>query len=317
MVASSSAVAAIHTAKLTKYYGSQLGILDLDLDVAEGEIFGFLGPNGAGKTTTIRVLMDLIRPTRGQAAMFGKDAQADSVAVKALVGYLPGELALWPNLTGRQTLTYLGNLRGGVDPKHIEALAERLQLDLSRKFGQYSKGNKQKVGLVQALMHEPRLLILDEPTSGLDPLNQQEFYRIVGELRARGATAFLSSHVLSEVEHICDRVGIIRGGQLVRVGSVREIVSEKQYRVEIAFAGPMDGEVAQAFAALPGVSGVQAQDEHLHFDARGALDPVVKLAARYPVLSLTSHEPTLEEAFLTYYGPAEAAPEAKDAGHVA
>lgn len=226
MVASSSAVAAIHTAKLTKYYGSQLGILDLDLDVAEGEIFGFLGPNGAGKTTTIRVLMDLIRPTRGQAAMFGKDAQADSVAVKALVGYLPGELALWPNLTGRQTLTYLGNLRGGVDPKHIEALAERLQLDLSRKFGQYSKGNKQKVGLVQALMHEPRLLILDEPTAGVDVEMRQELWTHLRDLREHErTTVLLTTHYLDEARELCDRLAFIRAGRLIAHGTAAELVA--------------------------------------------------------------------------------------------
>jgi ABC-2 type transport system ATP-binding protein len=311
---------AIQTDKLTKYYGTSRGVVDLDLTVNEGEIFGFLGPNGAGKTTTIRLLMDLIRPTGGHAQIFGKDTQADSVAIKQQIGYLPGELALWPNLTGRQTLTYLGNLRGGVDPKRIESLAARLQLDLGKKFREYSKGNKQKVGLVQALMHQPRLLILDEPTAGLDPLNQQEFFTILSEARKGGATVFLSSHVLSEVEHTCDRVGIIREGLLVRVGAVRDIVTEKQYRVELQFGAPVDGTVHQAFAALPGVQNLAAEDGRLQFVVQGALDPVVKLAAQYPVLSLTSHEPTLEEAFLAYYRPDGVAPAVqaeKEAGRVA
>src|SRR5437867_10065983 len=186
---------AIETQGLTKYYGATPGIIDLDLRVEDGEIFGFLGPNGAGKTTTIRLLMDLIRPTSGQARIFGLDVRAESVAIKALTGYLPGELALWDNLTGRQILTYLGNLRGGVDPKVIQEFAGRFQLDLDKKFREYSKGNKQKVGLAQAFMHRPRLLILDEPTASLDPLNQQEFFRLVEEAHSGGATVFLSSHV--------------------------------------------------------------------------------------------------------------------------
>jgi ABC-2 type transport system ATP-binding protein len=300
------AAPAIRTEQLRKFYGTARGIIDLDLTVEEGEVFGFLGPNGAGKTTTIRLLLDLIRPTSGHAQIFGKDVQAESVAIKGLLGYLPGELALWPNLTGWQTLTYLGNLRGGVAPDRIGALAERLQLDLSRKFREYSKGNKQKVGLVQALMHQPRLLILDEPTAGLDPLNQQEFFRILAEARQAGATVFLSSHVLSEVEHTCDRVGIIREGELVRVGRVSDVVSEKVYRVEMVFDVPVDAALRAAFEALPGVDGVQASDSTLNFVVHGVLDAVIKQAAHYPVVSLTSHEPTLEEAFLTYYRPQEA-----------
>ena len=292
---------AIETRKLTKYYGKSRGIVDLDLRVEQGEIFGFLGPNGAGKTTTIRILMDMIRPTSGHASVFGLDAQADSLAIKAQVGYLPGELAFWNNLTGRQILTYLGNLRGGVEPKVIDSLAERLQLDLNKKFRELSKGNKQKVGLVQALMHRPRLLILDEPTAGLDPLNQQEFFRIAAESQAAGATIFLSSHILSEVEHTCDRVGIIREGQLVRVGRVRELIAEKVNRVTLSLSVPVGEDIVKAFTALPNVSQVTATDHTLEMVVQGNLDPIVKKAADYPVLSLTSHEPSLEEAFLAYY----------------
>ena len=294
-------VAAIETKSLTKSYGQARGIVDLALRVEDGEVFGFLGPNGAGKTTTIRVLMDLIRPTSGSASIYGKDCQAEPVTIKGMVGYLPGELALWNNLTGKQTLTYLGNLRGGADQKVIEELAERLQLDLTKKFREYSKGNKQKVGLVQALMHHPRLLILDEPTSGLDPLNQQEFFRMVAEARLRGATVFLSSHVLSEVEHSCDRVGIIREGRLVRVGSVREVVADRLYHMTLTLAVPATDDVRQAFASLPNISDVTATDHSIKFVVQGDADPVLKQAASYPVVSLTSHEPTLEEAFLTYY----------------
>ena len=295
---------AIETRQLTKYYGKARGIIDLDLRVEAGDVFGFLGPNGAGKTTTIRLLMDLIRPTAGHASIFGKDVHEESVAIKALTGYLPGELALWSNLTGRQILTYLGNMRGGVKPGVIEDLAARLQLDLDRKFREYSKGNKQKVGLVQAFMHKPRLLILDEPTSGLDPLNQQEFFHILSEAHAEGATVFLSSHVLSEVEHTCDRVGIIREGRLVRAGSVREVVAEKLYHVTLSLGVPATEDLVRAFASLPSVSQVRAGDHTVQFVVQGDVDPVVKRAAHYPVLSITSHEPTLEEAFLTYYrGP--------------
>jgi ABC-2 type transport system ATP-binding protein len=294
-------LAAIETVALTKSYGQARGIVELDLRVEEGEIFGFLGPNGSGKTTTIRVLLDLIRPTSGKATIAGMDCQTDSVAIKSLVGYLPGELALWNNLTGLQTLTYLGNLRGGVEQKAIESYAERLQLDLTKKFREYSKGNKQKVGLVQAFMHRPRLLILDEPSAGLDPLNQQEFFNMVREARDGGATVFLSSHVLSEAENNCDRVGIIREGRMARVGSVREVVAERLYQITLNLGTPATDDVRQAFAALPNVTDVVATDHSIHLVVRGEMDGVLRTAAGFPVVSMTSREPTLEEAFLTYY----------------
>jgi ABC-2 type transport system ATP-binding protein len=294
-------VPAIETRGLSKSYGAARGIVELDLRVEAGDIFGFLGPNGSGKTTTIRLLMDLIRPSAGHASIFGKDCQAEPVAIKAMTGYLPGELALWNNLTGRQTLTYLGNLRGGVPESAIESLAERLGLDLDRKFREYSKGNKQKVGLLQALMHKPRLLILDEPTAGLDPLNQQEFFRIMAEARQGGATVFLSSHVLSEVEHTCDRVAIIREGRLVRVGSVSDVVAEKRYHVTLTLGVPVTPDIQQSFSTLPNVAQVLATDHTLQFVVQGDISPILKQATAYPVLSMTSHEPTLEEAFLEYY----------------
>lgn len=292
---------AIQTSKLTKYYDGARGIIDLDLRVEVGEVFGFLGPNGAGKTTTIRILMDLIRPTGGQASIFGLDCQQNAVDIKALTGYLPGELSLWNNLTGRQNLQYLANLRGGVPMSRIEEYAARLGLDLDRKFREYSKGNKQKVGIVQAFMHRPKLLILDEPTGGLDPLNQQEFFRIVSDAHEAGATLFLSSHILSEVEHTCDRVGIIREGRMVRVGSVSEVIAEKHYSVVLTLGVPITDQIKQEFEGLPSVENVTASEHTLQFVVQGDIDPVLKKATAYPVISLSSHEPTLEEAFLEYY----------------
>ena len=292
---------AIQTEKLAKYYDGARGIVDLDLRVEKGEIFGFLGPNGSGKTTTIRILMDLIRPTSGHASIFGLDCQEKTVEIKALTGYLPGELSLWNNLTGRQNLVYLANLRGGVPMKTIEGYATRLGLDLDRKFREYSKGNKQKVGIVQAFMHRPRLLILDEPTGGLDPLNQQEFFRMVADAHQAGATIFLSSHILSEVEHTCHRVAIIREGILVRVGSVQEVIAEKRYSVALTLATPITDAIKAEFESLPNVENVTATDHTLEFIVQGDIAPVLKLAAAYPVITMTSHEPTLEEAFLEYY----------------
>src|ERR1700686_5050462 len=203
------AIAAIRTSKLSKDYGLERGLFDLDLEVSPREIFGYLGPNGAGKTTTIRCLMGLIRPTSGAAYVFGLDCRRDSVAVKRKVGYLPGDVPQFGSLRGKEVVAYLGGMRGGVDPKVVRNIAERFDLDLSRRFREYSSGNKQKLGILLAFMHRPELLILDEPTSGLDPLNQQEFYSLMSEVRADGATVFLSSHVLSEVERVCDRVGIV------------------------------------------------------------------------------------------------------------
>ena len=215
--------AVIHTERLTKTYGIHRGITEVDLDVEGGEIFGFLGPNGAGKTTTMRVLLDLIRPTSGRAEVFGIETTKDPVAIHRRVGYLPGEFDLYDRLTGADTITYFANLRGGVDPAYVAELVERLDLDPSRRFKEYSKGNKQKVGLVVALQHKPDLLILDEPTSGLDPLIQQSFFEVVREAKTEGRTIFLSSHVIDEVDRTCDRVAIIREGRLVQVDRIENI----------------------------------------------------------------------------------------------
>src|SRR5258708_1439890 len=248
--------AIIEVEGLTKSYGSKRGIANVSFQVEEGEGFGFLGPNGAGKTTTIRLLMAMLRDDAGTARIAGLDCWQQSVEIKRVIGYLPGEPALDPGLTGGQILESFGHLRGGVDQAYLKQLIKRLDLDPSRKFRQYSSGNKRKVVLIQAFMHRPRLLILDEPTNGLDPLNQQEFGRIVREACEGGATVFLSSHVLSEVEQLCSRVGIIREGRLVRLGDVAEIKDIKRYEITITFAEPV---AADAFTGLAGVAGVQRE----------------------------------------------------------
>src|ERR1700694_5224003 len=237
--------AIIEAEKLTKNYGSKRGIADVSFQVEEGEVFGFLGPNGAGKTTTIRLLMALLRADAGSARIAGLDCWKQSLEIKRLIGYMPGEPALDPNLTGGQILEYFGHLRGGVDHAYLKQLIERFDLDTSRKFRQYSTGNKRKVVLIQPFIPRPRLLILDEPTSGLDPLNQQEFDRMVKEVSDEGRTVFLSSHVLSEVEKTCHRVAIIRDGRIVRLGDVAEVKAIKRYEVTITFADPVPADTLQ------------------------------------------------------------------------
>jgi ABC-2 type transport system ATP-binding protein len=294
----------IATHDLTKAYGGARGIEGVTLDVVEGEVFGFLGPNGAGKTTTIRLLMGLLRPTRGRATIGGLDCWDQAPAVKRLVGYLPGEFTFDPSLRGAQIIAYLANLRGGVDKAYVRTLIERLDLDPTRRFREYSRGNKQKVGLVQAFMHRPRLLILDEPTSGLDPLNQQQFYALVAEAHQQGQTIFLSSHILPEVEHTCDRVGIIREGRLITVDHVATLKALKHHVVDIGFATPASPEW---FAGVPGVESVEVGDGGLalHLTVRQDLSAVLKVAAHHDAVALTSHEPSLEEVFLRFYAPAQ------------
>jgi ABC-2 type transport system ATP-binding protein len=290
----------IETEKLTKFYGLHRGIVDVDLEIQEGEAFGFLGPNGAGKTTTIRILLDHIRATSGRARIFGMDTNEDPVAIHRRLGYLSGEFALYDNLTGGQTFEYFSNLRGGVDLRYQADLLDRLEVDPSRKFRDYSKGNKQKIGLIVALHHRPELLLLDEPTSGLDPLVQQEFYTIIREAKAEGRTIFMSSHILSEVERTCDRVAIIREGRLVTVDRVEAFRDTAHHQVELHFSGPVP---QTEFEQLPGVSDVVAEDHVLHMRVSGPMTPVVKAAARYDLLDFVSREPSLEEAFLAQYGP--------------
>jgi ABC-2 type transport system ATP-binding protein len=292
--------AIIRTERLTKSYGAHRGIIDVDLEVQGGEVFGFLGPNGAGKTTTIKILLDLIRPTSGRAFVFDVETTTDPVSIHRRVGYIPGEFALYDRLTGAQTIQYFANLRGGVDRVYRDSLIERLDIDPSRKFKELSKGNKQKIGLVIALQHKPELLILDEPTSGLDPLVQQSFYELVREAQAEGRTVFLSSHILSEVEKTCDRVAIIRDGVLVKVDRTDALRDLAHHEVELRFAG--DTVPTDVFTSLPGVSDVKLTDHTLKMRVSGPITPVVQAAARYELLDFVSREPSLEETFLAQYG---------------
>ena len=288
----------IETEQLTKFYGPHRGIVDVDLEIQPGEVFGFLGPNGAGKTTTIRILLDLIRPSTGRARVFGMDSSADPVAIHRRIGYVPGEFTLYDRLTGGQTLEYFANLRDGVDLAYQRELIERFDIDPSRRYKELSKGNKQKIGLVIALQHRPELLILDEPTSGLDPLVQQSFFGLVGEAKDEGRTVFLSSHILSEVERSCDRVAIIRDGRIVRRGRVEELRDLAHHQVELRFSGPVP---LREFEGLPGVSDVVADDHVLRMRVSGPITPIVRAAAGYELLDFVSREPTLEETFLAEY----------------
>ena len=290
---------AITLERLTKSYGRARGVIDLTLSVAPGEVFGYLGPNGAGKTTTIRTLLDFIRPTSGTATVLGMDSRRDSIEIHRRTGYLPGERALYDRLTGGEYLRYLGALRGGVDWSVVTDLAERLDCDLSVRIRSLSHGNRQKVTLIQALMHRPELLVLDEPTQGLDPLVQQSFHEIVEEVRREGRTVFLSSHVMPEVERLCDRVGIIREGRLVAVEDVGDLRARQVRTLEIHFATPPRPDL---FEGLPGVKDVTINGDAARVTVTGSIDPVIKAAARFEVIDLKSHEPTLEDIFLTYYG---------------
>lgn len=290
--------AAISTHQLTKDYGGGRGLFDLDLEVTEGEVFGYLGPNGAGKSTTIRLLMGLIHATRGSAEVFGLDAMARSVEVKKLVGYEPGELPQFGGLRGSEIAGHFAALRGGVDRTYVKEICDRLDLDLALKFREYSSGNKRKLAILLAFMHRPRLLVLDEPSNALDPLNQQELFKLMRDATAAGATVFLSSHVLSEVEHICRRVGIIRHGRLVKVGTIEELHEMHVRRVELEFA---DRAHPELFSNLPGVENLQSNHNRVTFTARGSFEPIADALAGHHVVNLASHEPTLEEVFLTYY----------------
>ncbi len=291
--------AIIRTAGLTKSYGRQRGIVDLELEVRPGEVFGYLGPNGAGKTTTIRLLLDYIRPTRGAATIFGRDCHRDSLALRRRIGYLPGDLRLYSSLSGRELVGYFGRLRPPGATARVPELAERLDCDLGREIRTLSTGNRQKLGLIQAFMGDPDLLILDEPTNGLDPLVQQAFYALVAEARAAGRTVFLSSHVLPEVERVCDRVGIIREGRLVAVERIADLRSRAMRHLEIEFCGDVP---ADAFRGVPGVDGAIVAGSVLRCTVAGSMDPILRAATRFEVRTVTSTEPTLEEVFLAYYG---------------
>jgi ABC-2 type transport system ATP-binding protein len=291
---------AVLTRGLTKSYGPVQALRGVDLEVRRGEVFGFLGPNGAGKTTTIRCLLDLIRPSGGTVRVLGLDPQADPLSVRARVGYLPGELHLEDNLTADAALRFFNNLRGGrADPAFIRQLAERLGLDLATPIKNLSKGNKQKVGVVQALMHRPELLLLDEPTSGLDPLGQQEVQRLLAEARAAGATIFFSSHVLSEVQDVAERVAIIRRGVVVEVAETSALLHRGLRRVRVRFREPVE---ASALAGVPGIK-TAAPDGPLGvlLTLSGDMDGLIRALAALPVRDLETENPSLEEVFLAFY----------------
>ena len=298
----------VRLSKLCKQYGSRRALVDVDLEIEAGEVVGYLGPNGAGKTTTIRILLGLLRATSGSASVFGLDSWRDAVAVHARTGYVPGEPGLWERLTGAETIAYLAHLRDDNGQlEHARLLAERLDLDLARRVGTLSKGNKQKLVVVQAFMGKPDLVVLDEPTTGLDPLVQQEFHAIVREATQRGGTVLLSSHLLDDVQRTADRVAIIREGRLITVERLEELRAKAVHRVAVRLDGPFD---VASFAAIPGVRDLDVHDRTVEFRApEGSLDEAVKLLARHRVLDVEITEADLEEMFLAYYaeGTADAA----------
>ena len=289
----------IETSRLTKRYGAARGIEDVSLTVRQGEIFGFLGPNGAGKTTTIRTLLDLLHPTSGSARLFGMDSHRERARVHARLGNLAGEFAVDPRWSGREVVAFVAGLRGMRTPGRATELAERFEADMERPVGELSRGNRQKIGLVQAAFHDPELLVLDEPTAGLDPLMQERFVHFVSEERARGHTVLLSSHDLDEVQRTCDRVGMIRDGRLVAVDDVQELTRRSFRHVAIEFAEPPD---ARELRGLPGVVDFSQHGRRVTFKTTGAIDAVVKAAARHTVTDLELAHPTLDEIFLTFYG---------------
>jgi len=289
---------AIRTTALTKRFRALTALDALDLEVNRGEVFGYIGPNGAGKSTTIRLLLDLLRPTSGHAELLGQDVRRHGAEVRRRLGYLAGELSLYESLSGRDVLTFLARLRGGVDDSRVDELIERFGLPPDRRIRDLSKGNKQKIGLIQAFMHDPEVLILDEPTSGLDPLLQQTFHELVREVQRDGATVLLSSHVLSELEYVADRVAMIRQGKLLAVARIEELKRAAPRRVAVSFAQPIPPD---AFNGLQGVGDVEVRGALARFTVTGDMDAVIKAIAHHHVVSLTAQEPDLQDLFLSSY----------------
>lgn len=291
--------AVIQTDNLTKVYGGEVRALEgLNLTVNAGEIFGYLGPNGAGKTTTIRLLLDFIRPTAGNARVLGMDARTESIAIRQRVGYIPAELALWDRQTAWQIVEFVGRARGGFDQAYVRQLADRLQFDLTKRVRAYSTGNKRKLGIIIAMMNKPDLLIMDEPTSGLDPLMQQTFYELAREVKAQGRTVFLSSHVLSEVQAICDRVAILRSGKLEAVQRVDQLTHADFRYVTLRLR---DAARVNGLASVPGVSAVDTRDNVIHLQLVGDFDPLLRALEGQYVQDIEVREPSLEEVFLKFY----------------
>ncbi len=305
------AEALIQMNRLSKIYGAgktqTRALSNLDLTVNRGEIFGYLGPNGAGKTTTIRMLLDLIRPTSGSASIFGLDAREDSVEIHRRIGFLPGELNLWRGRTGRQIISYLANVRGDAKRivKQADELADRLKLDVSKRVRDYSSGNKRKLGLALAMMHSPDLLILDEPTGGLDPLVQQTFHEMMSEYRDKGKTVFLSSHVLSEVQAICDRVGILRDGELKAVESVERLTQVEFHWVEVKFREAVPDRLPDELENMSAVSDVSVNGASIRLRLAGDFDPLIRRISGGYIENMRVEEPSLEEIFLAYYSGSE------------
>ena len=288
---------AIRTENLSKSFGSTQALVDLNLEVPAGEVIGYLGPNGAGKTTTIRLLLGLIRAARGRAEVFGVDCQTDPVRAHRRVAYVPGEASLWPSLTGMETLHLLGRVQGTVDPAYRDLLIERFEFDPSKKVRAYSKGNRQKLILIAGLVTRADLLLLDEPTSGLDPLMERAFRDCIAESRQRGQTVFLSSHILSEVEAVCDRIAILRAGRLVEVGTLADMRHLSALQVE----SELDGTVPD-LSVVPGVSAVEVDGNRVRCQVSGPVEPLLQVLAAAGVRHLLSREPSLEELFLAHYG---------------
>ena len=291
----------IETSGLTKTYGKDRGIKNVDLIVNEGEVFGFLGPNGAGKTTTVRTLLGFMKPTDGRAEVLGMDIEKDSVAIRSVVGNLPGEFTLEDRMTGDQLLKFFARLRGVKNLDYAYEIAGRIGADMNRPMRRLSRGNKQKIGLVQAMFHKPPLLILDEPTGGLDPLVQEEFLKIIGEVKEEGRTVFFSSHTLGEVEKVCDRVGIIRAGELTAVETTDDLINKSFRHVNLTFADELDNEEVRRFENLEGVKEFRQEGTELTFDLHGNLDTLIKLSARHELVDMMYERPSLEEIFLAYY----------------
>jgi ABC-2 type transport system ATP-binding protein len=288
---------AIRTEKLSKTFGSTQALVDLDLEVPVGEVIGYLGPNGAGKTTTIRLLLGLIRATRGHAEIFGVNCQTDPVRAHRRIAYVPGEASLWPSLTGTETLHLLGRVQGTVDIAYRNLLIERFEFDPSKKVRAYSKGNRQKLILIAGLMSRADLLLLDEPTAGLDPLMERAFRECVEEARERQQTVFLSSHILSEVEAVCERIAILREGHLVEIGSLADMRHLSALQVE----AELDGAVPD-LSRIPGVSAVEVDGNRVRCHVTGPIEPLLSVLATAGVRHLISQEPSLEELFLAHYG---------------